>query len=211
MSHILLIASGLVHPPIRGIFNLKRFLGELRYIKLTHETKLTEASASLLAAYDVVILYFDRPAQKLSKKTEKALLKYVNRGGGLLAVHSAAGSFTSSDAYFDLLGGRLLECRAVDRLSVIPHQGADRVFSDFPSFTIKDELCIHEFRDDVRVQMSVNHESGEIPVVWTRKQGEGRVCCISPGHCSATLKSFEVKRLLSSALNHLIQKENTRI
>ena len=94
MSDILLVANGLKEPPIQAIKQLKKYLREIRYIRVHQASKLAESSAELLAAYDAVIFYFSEPDTQLSEKIEKSLKKYIKRGGGLLILHSASASFS---------------------------------------------------------------------------------------------------------------------
>ena len=54
--------------------------------------------------YDVVISNFGWLAADWPKKTQKALHKYVNKGGGLVIVHAANNCFGDWDQYNEMIG-----------------------------------------------------------------------------------------------------------
>src|SRR5438552_1138263 len=54
--------------------------------------------------YDALVFY--TVGQSLSPQQESALQRFVERGGGLVAIHGASASFGNSEAWFRLIGCR---------------------------------------------------------------------------------------------------------
>ncbi|MDC7226579.1 MAG: ThuA domain-containing protein [Spirochaetales bacterium] len=210
MNDVLLISSGLINPPLKARLLLRKFLKEIRYIDLHYAGELNEKTAGLLAAYDAVILYHGKKEVKLTEKAEKALKKYVKRGGGLMTLHSATASYASSEAFFSITGGRFIESSGVQNFRMKPRTDASKMFSDFPVFKIRDEIYIHDFKEKVKIQMTADINGKEVPVVWTRKRGEGRVCCINLGHLPGTFELFEIRRLISAGLSYILKPKKKK-
>ncbi len=208
MSDILLVANGLKEPPIQAIKQLKKYLREIRYIRVHQASKLAESSAELLAAYDAVIFYFSEPDTQLSEKIEKSLKKYIKRGGGLLILHSASASFRQNHVYRSLIGAEFISSSRITDCTLRPSSAAFKGFSNFPAFAVKDELLKLEISEDSVLQMTAEAEDGgPVPAVWTREHGDGRVCCVTPGHSPETFKNSEIRRLLSAAISYVLKRD----
>ena len=142
-----------------------------------------------------------------------ALDTFVNEGGGLIAVHSAAASFKEQPGYSAILGGRFLHHGPIGRYSIrqtrsagdfagggaTPEAAAHTLAPSLPAiepFTVRDELYIHEYDPDNFVHFVTDTEDGPEPVAWSRLHGKGRVFYLAPGHRTETLRHPAIRNIL---------------
>jgi uncharacterized protein len=145
-------------------------------------------SAERMAEYPVVILSKSDSVSAtdqhswMSEEIQAAFVEYVRQGKGLLAIHSGTAGYKEKPALRSLLGGVFDQHPAQCPVTVEPDL-AHPLTSGSGSFTVKDE---HYFMlmdaGDVKVFMTSNSEHGQQPAGWTRTEGDGRVCVLTPGH-----------------------------
>ena len=200
-KQILLVSSGVFHPPLRGRLKFQKFLNSLDGFVLTRVPSLEYLpKISLIPA--AVALYIHH--KRISPETLEALERYVSGGGGLLAVHSATASFKTCVPYFEILGGRFTGHGAVTSLRIQPNQiehGPGSLFNGIEPFTIKDELYLHELHPGIQPHFYTEYEGEKVPIVWTYRYGQGRVCYIMPGHLSASLTHPSIQEILRRAIH----------
>lgn len=195
---LLLVASGLVHPPLTAIRQL-RTLMRTRDPDL-HSVGSLEALPRLdLSATRAIVLYIHH--KRLSVEALSALDGFISSGGGLLALHSATASFKDSQAWFELLGGRFAGHGRVEPLRLQPPDPPDEVFAGILAFTVRDELYEHELKPGLRVHFSAEKDGLQQPMVWTRFHGSGRVCYACPGHTAGAFRSREYRLVLLRGLD----------
>ncbi|MDX1561795.1 MAG: ThuA domain-containing protein, partial [Gammaproteobacteria bacterium] len=148
--------------------------------------------------FDVLMLYGNR--NFLPAEQERALLDYVDGGGGFVAIHSASASFLNSDAFTNLVGGTFV-AHGVGEFS------ADFVAPDHPVLAGLDEIeswdesYIHTAHNPDKTVLSVRREDGhEEPWTWVRTQGDGRVFYTAWGHDERTWTNDGFQALLARAL-----------
>jgi len=218
---VLLICDDFYHPgqvPIEGTAQLKEhgFLFDVI-------TDAKEFKTEMLEAYPVVILCKSDQASAQDKarwKTndvQQAFISYVEKGGGLLAIHSATVAGEKTEKMDKLLGSRFtfhpLESPVTVK-PITPHPITERV----GMFCEVDELYrMKIISDDVDIIIaSYSPPQGdpskyeEEPVhnsdAWidtsgyVRLQGKGRVCVLTPGHTLAVWQNPEFQKLLKNAI-----------
>jgi type 1 glutamine amidotransferase len=77
---------------------------------------------------------------------------------------------------------------------------ASPIFGGIPSFRVKDELYLHERRQDIEVHFFAQRQGQEVPIVWTHLYGQGRVCYAVPGHCAATMQNTIYRQVIERGL-----------
>ena len=146
-----------------------------------------EWSAERMAAYPLVILTksdnvsaADR-SHWLTEDAQEAFAAYVREGNGLLAVHS--GTVCSElPVLRALLGGTFIRHPEQCPVTMTPQEGHP-LTTGGSSFTMVDEHYLMALDDaEADVYMTTTSEHGTEPGGWTRTEGEGRVCVLSPGH-----------------------------
>jgi type 1 glutamine amidotransferase len=198
MKKVLVISKGIVHPTIIA---RRRFMTVLKGIGgLSIDVRSGIESLRRIdgGGYSGVVLFFHR--QKISPRALHELATFVSGGGGLLAVHSASASFKTTPGYFDILGGRFVTHGKVGEFTISPREKRDAIFGTIEDFTVRDELYIHEYRDDITVHFETKTESGMEPVVWTRKHKKGRVCYLSLGHVARVMNVHAVREIIERGL-----------
>jgi type 1 glutamine amidotransferase len=229
-SQLLCITSGTVHPSIFAQLALIAWARRLPGVRV-HVVHDVDALRKLsLARFSAVLLYFH--SSHISDEALAALETYVAGGGGLIALHSAAASFKETPAFSSLLGGRFLHHGPIAPFTVrqtsalgsfagggpTTEQGArgpekvDRPylapdFRQMESFTIRDELYIHEYDPDNFVHFVVDTEDGPEPIAWSRLHGKGRVFYLAPGHRVETVRRPAIRNILRKGIHWAIDRD----
>lgn len=147
-----------------------------------------EWSAEKMAGYPVVVFVKSNNITAanqdpwMTPAVEAAFVDYVCQGGGLLAVHSGTAGYTDTPRLRALLGGVFAHHPEQCPVTVTPRAGHPLTAGCAP-FTGKDEHY-HMTMDDPQVDvfMDTVSEHGTQPGGWTRTEGQGRVCVLTPGH-----------------------------
>lgn len=141
-----------------------------------------------LAAYPVVVLV---KANNISATNEQpwmtpeiadALRAHVRAGNGLLALHSGTAGYKETPVLRDLLGGLFVRHPKQCPVTVAPQAGHPLTVNSVP-FTEVDEHYFMEMTDEpVDCFLQTTSDHGTQPGGWTRAEGDGRVCVLTPGH-----------------------------
>jgi len=138
----------------------------------------------------------------LTAETQPAFRNFVRQGGRLLFVHAGT-------CYKDLpdmravIGGAFLNHPDQCLVTIEPKAGHP-LTTGVNSFTEKDE---HYFMAldaaDADVFLHSRSEHGVQPAGWTRTEGLGRVCVLTPGHNLGVWLQPEFQNLCRNGLNWL--------
>lgn len=113
---------------------------------------------------------------------QAAFSDYVQRGNGLLAIHSGTAEYDQKPILRDLLGGVFHHHPEQCLVTMKPHPDHPLCKGISP-FSVMDE---HYFMtlDDARADVFLTTESvnGVQPGAWRRTAGVGRVAVLTPGH-----------------------------
>jgi hypothetical protein len=147
-----------------------------------------EWSAERMAGYPAVVLtksnnvsVADR-ANWMTPDVENVFLEYVRAGKGLLVVHSGSAEYEEMPVLRALMGGVFDDHPEQCPVTVQPKEGHPLVAGS-GTFTVKDEHYFLLFDDlEADVFLTTTSEHGTQPGGWTRTEGAGRVCVLTPGH-----------------------------
>jgi len=187
-----------VHPSLRACRALADALGALPGVRLEPAGEIARFPSLREPEHRAVVAYFHR--RRIADATLDALEDFVERGGGLLAVHAASASFKESERWRALLGGRFVRHGPIHRFRIEPSQPADPIFAGLGPFEVRDELYRHEWTPDARIHFHTEVDGQREPVVWTREHGHGRVAYVSLGHVAGALRSEPAAEILRRAL-----------
>ena len=196
MKKILFVSSGLFHPPLHARQLLRKVLAEGEGLAL-HAIHSMESLPPNLETYAAMVIYIHH--KKISENALNHFDTFVKKGGGVLGVHTATASFKQQLHYFEILGGRFTGHGPVGEFKIKPLTESP-VFHDIPAFSVKDELYLHELQPDIKPHFITQHAGQRVPVVWTYRYGEGRVCIATPGHLSRTFKNKHYHKILQQGL-----------
>ncbi|MBV7336646.1 ThuA domain-containing protein [Chloroflexi bacterium TSY] len=111
-----------------------------------------------------------------------SFVNYVAHGNSILFLHSGTALYNNAPSLCHLMGGIFVGHPAQCPVTVEPHEG-HRLTAGSNAFTGKDEHYMMEMNDpNVDHFLDTTSEHGTQPGGWTRTQGKGRVCVLTPGH-----------------------------
>ncbi len=135
------------------------------------------------------------------------LLRFVQDGGGLLAVHSGTAGYDGLKDMHALLGGLFLAHPPQLPVTVTPKAGHP-LTTGVQAFTEPDEHYFLDMADQpADVFLTATSRHGATPAGWTRREGRGKVCVLTPGHNVAVWLNPEFQRLLRNALDWCAERE----
>jgi type 1 glutamine amidotransferase len=137
------------------------------------------------------------------------LLRLLDNGGGLLAVHASATSFTGMREWPEILGGRWVRGTTMHPPRdecVVSVTDADHPLSEgLRDFTVVDERYSYlETGSDVTVLHDHHFENARHPLVWARDAGPGRVVYDALGHDTASYDAPGHQELLDRSIRWLL-------
>lgn len=113
---------------------------------------------------------------------QAAFVDYVRSGHGLVVIHSGVASYDEEPVLRALMGGAFRSHPAQCPVTVEPHAGHPLVAGS-AAFTCTDEHYMMDLDDTTAdVFLTTRSEHGTQPGGWTRQEGAGRVCVLTPGH-----------------------------
>jgi type 1 glutamine amidotransferase len=204
---ILLVSGGLIHPSLLGRFWLRRGLEAMPGYRFRRVASLEALPRLSLESFQAIVLYVHH--QKISQPALESLEGFVQKGGGLLGVHSASASFKEEARFAELLGGRFVAHGPVESFEVRPTAAKDKMFDGIGAFSVDDELYRHEYDPDNRVHFVTNIGQEQEPVVWTRRDGQGRVCYCALGHTTRSMRHPKARLILQRGLTWVCGNRET--
>lgn len=185
------------HDPVARINEVIPYLAR-QGILITYTDDQAELDPARLQRFDVLMQYGNRSF--LPEDQERALLTYIDNGGGFVAVHSASASFPSSDAFINLVGGAFIAhgdgVFSADFIE--PNHPVLQGLSEIESW---DETYVHTAHNPDKTVLSVRRDGGHTePWTWVRNQGAGRVFYTAWGHDERTWTHEGFQQLLARAL-----------
>lgn len=147
-----------------------------------------EWSAEKIAAYPVAILSKSdnvsaaNQSPWMTGETQQAWVDYVRQGHGLLAIHSGTAGYSAAAQLRSLLGGVFDHHPAQCPVTVEPVAGHALAAGCAPFTAVDEHYFMAQDDPQVDVFMRTVSEHGSQPGGWTRREGAGRVCVLTPGH-----------------------------
>lgn len=186
MKQILVLCDDRWHPaatPRAGLDALAQTEFTFAWIEDAHEW-----SAARMAEFPLVILTKSNNVSStdtthwMTDAVQGAFTEYVRKGGGLLAIHSGTAEYRETLELRRLLGGVFVHHPKQCPVTVVP-QADHPLTTGATSFTLTDEHYFMEMGEEpVETFLTSQSEHGEQPAGWTRTEGNGRVCVLTPGH-----------------------------
>lgn len=192
------------HDPVTRYRVLKKHLGD-DGINLTYIEDPAEAlTASTLDKFDAVLMYGNWAQNgEMPKDQEKALVDYVEGGGGFLPIHCASACYGKSEAFVNLVGGvfRSHGGGEFSPKTVLPDH---EIMKGYEGFKAWDETYVHHRHGNDRTILQ--EREGE-PWTWIRTQGNGRVFYTASGHDHRVWDQPNFHELLKRGIYWSVGKE----
>ncbi len=158
-----------------------------------------DASPESLSRYSLIVIaghYAEVPEPLLL-----ALRAHVEAGGPLLGLHAANSCFAHPD-YVDLIGSRFTRHDPIKEYRVDVDVPDHPLVAGVTPFRVVDELREGEFQHD-SIQVVASAEGH--PVAYWRRVGRGRLVYCSLGHDRRSLTHPGYLRLVSNAVDWLLE------
>lgn len=166
-----------------------------------------EWSAERMAGYPVVVLAKSNNISAadqtgwVTEGVQQAFLDYVRQGGGLFVIHSGTAGYREMPVLRGLMGGVFVKHPPQCPVTVEPRPGHPLTAGSTP-FTLKDEHYFVTLDDaEADLFLTTTSEHGTRPGGWTRLEGQGRVCVLTPGHNVEVWLHPSFQALLRNGLN----------
>lgn len=152
-----------------------------RGIEVTYTNRVEHLNPGMLNQYDGLIIYANLTV--ITREQEKALLEYVQGGGGFVPIHCASYCFLNSPKYVALVGAQFKRHNA-GVFSVKATKPDHPILKDFKGFESWDETYVHTKHNesDRTVLQTRSEGDSDEPWTWVRKEGKGRVFYTAWGH-----------------------------
>jgi uncharacterized protein len=156
-----------------------------RGIDVKYTEKLDDLNPETLAKFDALLIYAN--TTRISPGQEKALLDYVEGGGGFVPLHCASYCFLNSPKYIALVGAQF-QRHGTGEFDTKIVEPAHPIMHGIAPFRTWDETYVHtKHNTKDRHVLQVRAEgNGEEPWTWVRTQGKGRVFYTAYGHDART-------------------------
>ena len=173
-------------------------------IELKYTENLSDVNAVNLKGFSGILIFAN--IERITPEAEKALLEYVENGGGLIPVHCASFCFLNSEKYVALVGGQFKRhsfTRFETKIVAADHE----IMKGLDPISSEDESYMHARHNQDRIVLEtrsdasgpVSDPNGE-PYTWIREPGKGRVFYTAWGHDGRTWGNVAFQLLLSRGI-----------
>ena len=148
----------------------------------------------------------------MTPEQERAVVAFVERGGGFLNLHNAMGLYPAGGPYLDLVEAGT---SAMARWSGSGSRSSTRTIRSRAAstgFFAADEQHTPPY-DEGRVHLLLRNRSDDGKAAaagWVREPGRGRLCHLASGHTREALLHPMYQRLLSTRSGGACESKNVR-
>jgi uncharacterized protein len=173
-------------------------------IDVAYTDDLNDLNDDYLARHDCLIIYANHTS--ISPAQEAALLKFVEDGKGLVAVHCASYCFLNSPKYIALVGGQF-KSHGTGVFAPKITEAGHPALKNVKEFEAWDETYTHRRLTDDRDVLMYRVENGKRePWTWVRKQGKGRVFYTASGHDERVFRNPEFQHLIAQGIRWAVKR-----
>lgn len=159
---------------------------------------LPQFSIAVLAKANMLSAADQRPW--LSPGLAAAFRDHVRRGCGLVVIHAGTSRYEQSPGMGEMIGGAFRSHPDPCPVTLEPAISCP-LTTGVDAFTVRDEHYFVSLNDpQAMVFLNSQSEHGVQPAGWTRNEGAGRVCALTPGHSLEVWRHPSFQKLLLNAL-----------
>ena len=144
----------------------------------------------------------DKPAVGwMTLEQEQAVVDFVQRGGGLLALHNSTALYPKGGPFLKLIGGTFNGHGPLERFRVIVLDHSHPITRGVEDFEVADEQHTPApDRASVHLLLESRSTEGTSGAAgWARQVGRGRVSYLANGHTREALDHPEFQKLVRNA------------
>jgi type 1 glutamine amidotransferase len=148
----------------------------------------------------------------MTPEQERAVVSFVEAGGGFLNLHNAMGFYPEHGPYLELIGGRYIGHGPLERFRVEVADPDHPVTRGVSAFFVADEQHTPPY-DQGRVHLLLRNRSDDgksAAAGWVRESGRGRLCHLANGHTLEALMHPMYQRLLRNAVLWCLRSDTIR-
>ncbi|MBN1446155.1 MAG: ThuA domain-containing protein [Candidatus Omnitrophica bacterium] len=156
------------------------------------------------SGYDAVIIYTATFNDALKGKREEGLLGFVREGGGLVGLHSAAFSFRESRSYIEMLNAEYFKHPDIHEFKISIADKAHYITEGMADFSVYDEMYHLQNYDPSKATLLFKTvwEGKDIPLVFARDYGKGRLVYVANGHTKEAWENSEFQKIIVRAITY---------
>ncbi len=147
----------------------------------------------------------------MTPEQQRAVVRFVEGGGGFLNLHNAMGLYPPRGPYLELVGGRYIGHGPLERFRVEVVDPDHPVTRGVRAFFVADEQHTPPY-DEGRVHLLLRNRSDDGKVAaagWVREPGRGRLCHLANGHTREALLHPMYQQLLRNAVRWCLRLEDS--
>lgn len=209
MKKILLLCDDYWHPGeiVKEALSFLNQKSEYQLDVMMDGTKITK---SLIEDYSLIILSKSNEVDKTNKQhwlnpeLSRKFVDFVEEGNGLLVTHSGLFGYETYPEIHNLIGSKFQWHPEKQQPVTVKPTLINDITDGINDFTEVDEhyfIDIH--KDDVEIFCKSYSVDGEQPAGYTRTQGKGKVCVLTPGHNLPVWENDDYKKLIENSLSWL--------
>jgi putative membrane-bound dehydrogenase-like protein len=196
------------HRPADRFKQLEPVLSK-KNIELVYTESLDDLNPGKLAGFDCLLIYANHT--QIAPAQERALLDFVERGGGFVPLHCASYCFLNSPKYIELVGGQFLShgTGTFKETIVKPDHPIMSGISPIESW---DETYVHTKHNPDRIVLAERRDDkGAEPYTWVRQVGKGRVFYTAWGHDQRTWSNVGFLALVENGIRWASENSPTAL
>jgi putative membrane-bound dehydrogenase-like protein len=196
------------HRPKERFNQLQPVLGR-QGIDLVYTDDMGDVIPAKLAGFDVLLIYANTTV--ISPEQERAMLDFVERGGGLAPIHCASYCFHNSPRYIELVGAQFQKHgTGVFKESIVNSEHS--IMKGLSAIESWDETYVHTRHNTNRVILAERRDDkGAEPWTWVREHGKGRVFYTAWGHDQRTWSNAGFQALIENGIRWAGENSPTRL
>lgn len=148
--------------------------------------------------------YDDHGPERMEDEQVHALSAWVQSGGKLFAVHSATVLAGSNHELGRLMGGVFVEHPPAFSFTVYPFAKAHPITEGVGAFTVHDEFYVQTLVTPVEIHMIALDRGVAYPMVWSKREGAGKVAHVAMGHGPEVWNLEPYQRLMRQGVDWLM-------
>ena len=145
----------------------------------------------------------------MTLEQERAVVQFVENGGGFLNLHNSLGLYPPAGPYLKLVGGRYIGHGPYERFRVEVADVQHPITEGVRDFTTPDEQHTPIIYDESNVHRILNSRMDNgtaVPAGWVREVMRGRVCHLASGHPLEPLLHPMYQRLMRNAVEWCLRQ-----
>ena len=175
-------------------------------------TAVNLARVNLLVILRDGMLWPDGPRQPhqiwMTPEQEKAVVDFVEAGGGFLNLHNSMGLYPEDGPYLKLVAGRYIGHGPLERFRVEVVDKDHPITRGVADYFAADEQHTPPY-DEAKAHLLLRNRSDDGKAAaagWVYEPGRGRLCHLASGHTREALEHPMYQRLLRNAVNWCLRR-----